>query len=82
MTIAEKHIQECAEEMGIDTNQYFSKEEKERYGDYIIESWYDEDANSAWSAWQSFAMGIGTVSRPSREEAILAVKEKIDCVLG
>ena len=78
MTIAEKHIRECAEEMGIDINQYFSKEEKERCGDYIIESWYDEDANSAWSAWQAFAMGIGTFSRPSREEAIAAIKEKID----
>jgi hypothetical protein len=78
MTIAEKHIQECAEEMGIDLNQYFSHEEKEEYKGFQIESWYDEDANSAWSAWQAFAMGIGTFSRPSREEAILAVKEKID----
>jgi hypothetical protein len=78
MTIAEKHIQECAEEMGIDTNQYFSHEEKEEYKGFKIESWYDEDANSAWSAWQAFAMGIGTFSLPSREEAILAVKEKID----
>lgn len=78
MTIAEKHIQECAEEMGIDTNQYFSHEEKEEYKGFQIESWYDEDANSAWSAWQAFAKGVGTCSCPSREEAIQAVKEKIN----
>lgn len=78
MTIAEKHIAECAEEMGVDLNQYFSREEKENYKSYTIESWYDENANSAFSAWQAFAMGIGTFSRSCREEAIQEIKERID----
>ena len=69
-----------ADETGVDLENYFSNKKKEKYGDFVIDSWYDEDANSAWSAWSAFSKGIGTCSRPSREEAIDAVKEKIDFI--
>lgn len=74
-----KHLKEIAEESGVELESYFSNQETENFGDYTIESWYDENANSAWSAWQAFSKGIGTFSRPSREEAIEVIKEKINC---
>ncbi len=78
MTIAQKHLMECAEETGIDTEDYFSGEKKEKYLNYEIESFYDENSNSSFSAWKAFAKGIGTKSAPSREEAIAEMKYEIE----
>ena len=78
MTIAEKHIRECAEEAGEEIDLYYSKPAKETYSGIEIQSWYNEDASSSLSAWQAFAKGYGTFSRESREEAIVEVKRRID----
>lgn len=49
-----------------------------RYKGQKIECWYDEDANSPFSAWNAFLKGIGTSSAPDLAEAVAAVKAKFD----
>jgi hypothetical protein len=72
------HLEEIAWETGIDTQSYHSREKLYKYKGFEIESFYDEDASSAFSAWGAFAKGIGSRMRPSREEALEAIKSLID----
>ena len=67
---AREHLRECAAEMGIDPLEYRSCEETVILLDgRKCEVWYDENSSSPW-AWKAFAMGVGTKSGTSREDAI------------
>ena len=73
---AEKHIAECAEEMGVDCPIPVTNERKIDYKGRTIEVWYEETGSVY--AWKAFVMGLGTFSGAGDDEAINKAKAKID----
>lgn len=70
---ARSHLREIAAESGVDHCEYRSHERAVTLPDgRTCETWYDEDASSALSAWKAFIAGVGTRSGASLEEAIEA----------
>ena len=76
MSGGDSHIREIAEESGIDFLSYHSHEKTEIHHGYEVETWYDEDASSALSAWGAFIKGVGSCSAESKEQAIFAIVNK------
>lgn len=72
----DSHIREIAEESGINYLEYHSNEKIIERAGYKVEVWYDEDANSALSAWGAFIAGIGSKHGASEDEAIDAIVNK------
>lgn len=70
------HIRQCAEESGMDYLGYLSHEETATVDGFTVETWYDEDASSGFTAWGAFIGGVGSCSGPSREDAIAAIITK------
>lgn len=72
-----QHIQECALESGVDSDEFASNEDFFEYKDHLIEVWYDETSSSPM-AWNAFIKGFGTYSEYGRERVIHVAKRKID----
>jgi len=72
----QKHIRECAEEMGIDWPIPTSRERKIRYRGRTIEVYFTEDGRLY--AWKAFVMGLGESSGINESEAIDGAKKRID----
>lgn len=70
MTGGDKHLQEVAEESGMEYIASWSSCSKFKIDGHVVETWYDEGANSPWSAWKAFGLGAGTYSGAALEEAI------------
>ncbi len=71
----DQHLRDIAEESGIDWIAYHSNEEVsaitiDDFGTVTIDTWYNEDCGSPWSAWGAFCRGYGSAHGASREEAI------------
>lgn len=71
-----KHVQEIAAESGLDHMAYHSDEKTVNVDGYKVDTWYDEDASSAFSAWGAFIKGVGSCTGLSVESAIEQVTEK------
>ena len=72
-----QHIQECALESGVDSDEFASNEDFFKYKDHLIEVWYDETTSSPM-AWNAFIKGFGTYSEYGRERVVHVAKRKID----
>lgn len=72
------HLAEIADESGVETTEYRSNEREFLVYGRKIETWYDEDAPSSFSAWKAFTMGVGTFSGASVEEAIARLTRKME----
>jgi len=72
----DSHIREIAEESGINYLEYHSNEKIVERAGYKVEVWYNEDANSALSAWGAFIAGVGSKTAASEDEAINAIVDK------
>ena len=70
------HVQECAEEMGIDWPISISNERTILHRKRTIEVWYEETGSVF--AWKAFVKGLGTFSGAGDDEAIDAAKAAID----
>jgi len=64
------HLKEIAEESGFEFEQYHSNEKTFRREGFKIETWYDENASSALSAWGAFVYGVGSCYGPDVDIAI------------
>lgn len=74
----DKHLQEIAEESGIEWEIGVSHDKVEVIDGYSVETYYNESASSPWNAWHAFAKGYGDYGAPSKEEAIEKLFEKIN----
>lgn len=72
----DSHIREIAEESGIDYLSYHSDEKTIQKDGFEVETWYDEDASSAFSAWGAFIKGVGSNTAESLELAIEGVLKR------
>ena len=76
LSCGDSHIREIAEESGIDYLQYHSSEKTIQKDGFTIETWYDEDASSALSAWGAFIKGVGSSMAESLELAIEGILKR------
>lgn len=70
------HVQECADEMGVDWPTPVSNERSVLYRGRTIDVWYEESGSVY--AWKAFVKGLGTFSGAGDEEAIDGAKAAIN----
>lgn len=71
------HLQEIAEESGVEWEAYWTSCNKFLLNGREVETWHDENA-SIRRCWNAFCKGIGTCSAPSLEEAMNELLEKMN----
>lgn len=70
LTGGDEHLQDVADESGMEYMAAWSHHSRFEINGHAVETWYDENASSSWSAWKAFALGVGTYSGAALEEAI------------